>query len=296
MVFTETIQARGISGVAESPGSLLMLSVGETHLQSISCFWPDLLFLFRAASSSEQRRHSALGKNECEWATQASQPTYNKVPSSLQSLWSWYSHATRHLELTRVSVKWQRTSLGVFEKKEWAMQAKTQEPGFKEWTHWENSLTCRQASYPLAGLLPQFSERGTWWVQCSSRQHFSAKPAHLKPCNSSDLPVFDSEFKHTHYLSLKYSLISVMISYVSWDNYSNLISVGNNVTGLSSETPERYQYPIPIMQFLCCCKASLICNYIISLISTLKMSSHTKDKNTKKDQAHRNRRQNSTSA
>ena len=38
MVFTETIQVRGIAGLAESPGSLLMLTVGEIHLQSILCF------------------------------------------------------------------------------------------------------------------------------------------------------------------------------------------------------------------------------------------------------------------
>ena len=181
MVFTETIQVQGIAGLAESPGSLLMLTVGEIHLQSILCFWPELLFLFRAASSSEQRGHSALGKNECEWVTQARQPTYNSVPSSLLSLWSWYSHATRHLELKPVSVKWQRTDLGVFEKKERAIQAKAQEPGFKEQTHWENCLRLQMKLGPA-----RRSTAAVWWDRTlvgavSQRLNTSVPSQHWNP-------------------------------------------------------------------------------------------------------------------
>lgn len=38
MVFTEKIQVRGILGIVQSPRSLLIITVGEIHLQSIFCF------------------------------------------------------------------------------------------------------------------------------------------------------------------------------------------------------------------------------------------------------------------
>lgn len=206
MVFTETIQARGYQVLLRAL-EVSWCSQWRDPFAEHLLFLAWLAVLIQGSFKFRAKKPPALAKKECEWATQASQPTYNNVPSSLQSLWSWSSHATRHLELTGVSGRAgiENQPRGFWKERTKAMQAKTQEPGFKEWTHWENPA-CRRASYSAAGLLPQFSERGTWVGTAQLRtQHFSAQASTLETLQFKHLPVFDSEFKHAHYLSLKYS-------------------------------------------------------------------------------------------
>lgn len=148
MVFTEKIQVRGILAIVQSSRSLLIITVGEIHLQSIFCFWTNLLsysgqpqlqskeatLLWERMDVSESLRQASLRKITC---------LHLYSPCGLgratqHGTWNWRVFLSSDRELV----------LEFFGKKEWAMQARAQEPGFEGKTHWENALHLQMKLVP----------------------------------------------------------------------------------------------------------------------------------------------------